>query len=230
MKGLPVGRVLSAILLIVVLVCAGYLYARYSDEQERREVAATELDNIVVALRENRNRLEVRRLSGTVTTNREVEGGPANLLTGEMTVRQPWAVTYFVDMGRLGLDNYIWDARTRTLIVRAPPVVADPPNIDESRQVVGYRGPFITRDMQTSLRAGVANGARQQAAAEAAKPENMQAAEAAARAAIVRNLEAPLRAAGIGDIEVVVQRGRSDGEQWDVSRSIADVLAERAGT
>jgi hypothetical protein len=104
------------------------------------------------------------------------------------------------------------------------------PNIDESRQVVAYRGPLITRDMQTRLRGGVAIGARQQAASEAAKPDNVAAADEAARKAIARNLQAPLRAAGLGDVTVEVRgRDRRGSEQWDASRSIADVLAERAG-
>lgn len=223
-------RAATIILLAVLLIGGGFLLARYLDHREQQEVAQSELDNLVVALRENRNRLEVRRLSGTVTTKRAVNGGPAGLLRGEMTVRQPWAVTYFTDLGRLSLDDYVWDERTRTLIVRAPPVTADPPNIDESRQVVAYRGPFITRGMQTQLRAGVANGARQQAAAEAAKPENLLAAQEAARRAIAQNLKAPLAAAGIDDVKVVVRSSAEPGgnnEQWDVSRSIADVLAER---
>ncbi|HVF83445.1 MAG TPA: hypothetical protein VM913_04675 [Sphingomicrobium sp.] len=227
-----VRRALGALFLIIVLVGAGFLLARHLEKQEREEVAATQLDAIVVALRENRNRLEVRRLSGTVTTRRAVTGGPADLLRGEMTVRQPWSVTYFADMGKLSLDDYRWDPATRTLTVRPPAATPDPPNIDESRQVVGYQGPFITRDMQTKLRAQVANGARQQAAAEAAKPDNLLAANEAAKAAIARNLRAPLAAAGRGDVTVVVRspaEGRQSGEQWDVSPSIADVLARRAG-
>ena len=135
-------------------------------------------------------------------------------------------------MGQLSLDDYVWDEATRTLLVRAPAVRPEAPNIDESRQVVSYDGPLITRDMQTRLRQGVAVGARRQAAQEAAKPENMAAATDAAREAIARNLQAPLRAAGLGDVDVVVRAPtdgrRTDGERWDVSRSIAEVLAERS--
>ena len=228
------GPSFRSLLLIVVLIGAGYLLARYYDRQEQQEVAASDLDQLVVALRENRNRLEVYRLSGKVITKRETRGGPGDILKGEMTVRQPWSVSYFVNMGDLGLDDYVWDERTRTLLVRAPAVRPEVPNIDESRQVVAYDGPLITRDMQTELRAGVARGARQQAAAEAAKAENMAAATRAAREAIARNLQAPLRAAGLGDVTVVVRAPtdgqQSDGERWDVSRSIAEVLAERAGS
>jgi hypothetical protein len=119
------------------------------------------------------------------------------------------------------------------LIVRAPPVLAEKPNVDETRHVVAYEGPLITRDMQTRLRGQIATGAQKQAIAEAGKPEHMAAATRAARDAIAKNIETPLRAAGIKNVSVVV-RMPSDGEgnsseHWDVSRSIAEVLAERAG-
>lgn len=232
----PAGSTLQALfwglLAIAVLIGAGYYFARYEDRQEQREVQESDIDRLVVALRENRNRLEVYRLSGTVTTKRETRGGIGDILKGEMAARQPWSVAYFIDMGDLGLEDYVWDERTRTLIVRAPAPLPESPNIDESRQIVAYEGPFITRDMQTQLRRGVAIGARQQAAREASRPENMAAASRAAREAIARNLQGPLKAAGLGNVNVVVRAptdgSSSDGERWDVSRSIAEVLEERA--
>lgn len=226
----PQRSVLLTILLVIGLVGAGYLIARYVDRQEQKEVEQSSIDEIVVALREQRNRLEVYRISGNVTSAAQAEGGPGGILKGTMKVRQPWSVAYFGDMGDLSLNDYIWDERTRTLIVRAPPVRPDPPNIDESRQVVAYEGPLITRDMQTRLRAGVARTAVGQARTEALKPENMEAANRAARERIAANLEAPLRAVGVDDvrIQVVPREAANDGERWDVSRSIAEVLAERA--
>jgi cytochrome c-type biogenesis protein CcmH/NrfF len=227
---LAIKPLLWGIFAIVLLVGAGYLLARYQDRQELKQVERSSLDTLVVALRENRNRLEVQRLSGTVTTNREVRGGPAGLLRGELTVRQPWSVAYFTDMADLGLDDYAWDERSRTLTVRAPAVRPDPPNIDESRQVVAQDGFIITRSMQNQLREGVARGARQQAVAEANTPENLAAATAAAREAIARNLQGPLRAAGLSDVRIVVRTptdGGGDGERWNVSRSIEEVLRER---
>lgn len=230
--GPSLAALVKTLLAAALLIGAGYLLARYLDRKEREEVRASSIDQLVVALRENRNRLQVYRLSGTVTTKRQTTGGIGNILNGQITVRQPWSAAYFIDMGTIGLDDYVWDERTRTLLVRAPAVRRETPNIDESRQVVAYNGPLITRDMQTRLRQGIAVGARQQAAAEAAKPENVAAATEAARKAIARNLQAPLQAAGLGNVTVVVRGpdgGGRDSEQWDVSRSIADVLAERAG-
>lgn len=225
-------NLLPAIFVVLLLIAAGYLLAVFVSGKDERDTKYTEFDKIVVTLRENRNRLEVQKLSGSVITIANTLGGWGKILRGEMKVKQPWSVAYFVDMGDLTLDDYIWDEKTRTLIVRAPLAKPDPPNIDESKQVVVYDGPIITRDMQTRLRAAIANGAKQQVADEAAKPEYMAAASRAARKAIVRNLEAPLSAAGIHNVSIVVRNptegvGKSD-EHWDVSRSIAEVLAERA--
>jgi hypothetical protein len=231
-RELGLRRLLFGLLIAALLIGGGYMLARYVDRQEQKDVEQTSIDKLVVALRENRNRLQVYRLSGTVTTKRGARGGIGDILKGEMTVRQPWSVAYFLDTATLGLDDYSWDERTRTLIVRAPMAVPEAPNIDESRQVVAYKGPLITRNMQTQLRADVARGARAQAASEAAKPENIAAANQAAREALARNLQAPLRAAGLGNVNVQVSfpaDGRRSRERWDVSRSVEEVLAERAG-
>jgi hypothetical protein len=218
------------LLAIALLVGAGYFLARHQDRQEQQEVERSSIDQLVVALRQNRNRLEVHRLSGTVTTNREVRGGIGDILRGELTVRQPWSVSYFTNMAELGLDDYAWDEATRTLTVRAPPVRPDPPNIDESRQVVAQDGFLITLTMQNQLRQGVAQGARSQATTEANKPENIAAATQAANDAITRNLQQPLAAAGLTNVRIVVRapaEGTRNGERWDVSRSIEEVLRER---
>jgi hypothetical protein len=223
----------SALLAVILLVGAGYGLARYLDHKKQTEVEKSDFNEIVVTLREKRDKLQVQHLEGSVTTIANTMGGWGKILRGEMKVKQPWSVEYYVDMGDLSLDDYIWDEATRTLIVRAPPVHAEKPNVDETRQIVAYEGPLITRDMQTRLRGQIATGAQKQASTEAGKPEHMAAATRAARDAIAKNIETPLRAAGIKNVSVVV-RMPSDGEgnsseHWDVSRSIAEVLAERAG-
>lgn len=221
---------LSTMIAVFFLVGAGYLLAKYHDGQEQREVASAEFNDIVVALRENRNRVEVYHMRGTVTTKTSTFGGWGEILHGQMTVKQRWSVAYFANMSDLTLKDYIWDAATRTLIVRAPAVAPDAPNIDESRQVVSYNGPIITRDMQNRLRQAIANGSKKQVSDEARKPENMAEATRAARTAIAQNVEGPLRAAGIRNFAIEVRIGEASGnrERWDVSRSIEDVLAERA--
>jgi len=226
-------------LAIFIFFGAGYSVANFvagAEHSDDAAVASTdpEFDKLVVALRENRNRLEVHHLSGKVTTIANTLGGWGDVLHGRMFVKQPFSVSYFTNMGDLTLEDYIWDPATRTLLVRVPLPTPDAPNIDEAKRVVSYRGPIITRDMQTKLNQAIAAGAKEQVSDEAGKPENMAAAERAARIAIARNLEAPLKAAGLKNISVVVRTpvggDPSNREYWDVSRSIAEVLAELAAS
>ena len=126
---------LGALLAIMLLVGAGYFLANHLANDEEGAVASTEFSKLVVALREGRNRLEVYNLKGEVTTVSDTSGGWGDFLRGEIRAKQPFTVSYFVDLSNMTLDDYIWDEQTRTLIVRAPNVVADPPNIDESRQI-----------------------------------------------------------------------------------------------
>lgn len=217
--------VLGAILLFVV----GRQFEKNERKEDQNELGMSNLDRITGVLREGRNRLEVMTLRGKITTVRETSGGPFGIFDGKLVIEQPFTVGYFVDMKKMRLSDYIWDEPSKTLFVRLPAVTADPPNIDASRQQVAAKGWVITQDMQDRLRAGIAQGAKQQATAEAGKAEHMEAARLDAIEAISRNLELPLRQAGIPNINVEVLDPRRDStERWDVSRSIAEVLAERA--
>ena len=221
----------KGILLIALLVGLGFLARSFWDKRDDIEVKTSDFDKIVVALRENSNRFEVQTLKGTVRTNRRVWGGPFNQLPGDITIKQPWSVAYFVDMKEISLEDYIYDENTKTLQVRVPLARPDPANIDESKQVVAYKGPFITRDMQRRLQREVAEGAKQQAATEASKPEHLAAANRAALQALKSDIEKPLKAAGVGNITVVIRTpeglASNDSDRWDVSNSIAEVLARR---
>lgn len=224
-------RPVQALIIVLALILSAYFLGKRKTADTNDDVASVELDKIVVALQENSDRLEVSRIKGEVTTVANVSGGPFGTLHGKMTVKQPWSVGYFVNMGDLGLDDYIWDASTRTLIVRAPAITADAPNIDETRQSVDTRGVIVTRNMQDRLRQAVAVGARNQATEEAAKPVHMASAASAARAAIKHNLLVPLGAAKVGQVRISVHLAdKLDGgnlEPWDVSRSLQEVLRQR---
>ncbi len=215
----------------LLLVALGIALQKYKVDSSQGEVERSNLDKVTAVVRENRNRLEVTTLTGKITTVRETSGGIFGMFDGKLVIRQPFSVGYFVDMGRMGLSDYIWDEKTKTLFVRLPDVTADPPNIDATRQEVAVKGWVITRDMQERLRQSVARGAAQQARDEAGKSEHMNAARTAAKAAITRNLSVPLRKAGVGDVRIEVLDPKAlSGEHWDVSRSIAEVLAELAAS
>jgi hypothetical protein len=223
----PPSYTLRTIFLCVVCAVLLVVFGAWLNSQD--DLPGSNLDKVSDIVRENRNRTEVTSLRGKVTTVRETSGGPLGLFEGKLIIRQPFTVSYFVNMQNMSLSDYIWDEKTKTLFVRLPEITADPPNVDESRQEVVAKGWVITREMQQRLRRSIARGAVQQARSEAAKPENMDAARSAARLAITRNLSLPLRAAGVRDVRIeVIDPRRSPSERWDVSRSIAEVLAERS--
>ena len=180
------------------------------------------------------NALKVSTLSGVVQTPATDEGA-VPFLKSDKVVKQPFTVDYFVDMSSLTLADYSWDQDSRTLRVRAPPVSPGKPNVDETgRTLSRTRGVFVTRGASDRLEQRIARRAAAQTRREAAKPERIAAAREAARRAITANLRGPLAAAGYDDvtISVVMPGDPATGprtEQWDVSRSIEEVLAERRG-
>lgn len=230
LQGNPRAWSFRSFLLIALCAAAlvgfGYYLSYHSEEKKREDTGKTNSDIIADVVLKEKNRLEVQTVSGKITTVRDVSGGLFGMFDGRLIIRQPFSVAYHVDMNDLTLSDYIWNERARTLIVRLPPVRPDAPNIDESRQITVSKGWVITREMQDKLRQAIAIGAIAQARTEAAKPENMEAARRNARIAIARNFGAPLRAVGLSDVHIeVIDDNRGGGEHWDVSRSIAQVLA-----
>ena len=233
------GKTIRWVIVLGLLLAAFVGYKSYSGYQQRQRDYRVETDNsaavgkVIVSTFAKQNALKVRTLEGVVQSAAATTGGIGDVLRADKVVKQPFSVDYFVDMSALTLEEYSWDARTKTLSVRAPQVTAARPNIDGSRTTVrNTRGVFVTRDMMDSLDRQVAVGARNQAAAEAAKPDNLLKAQEAAAEAIAANLRGPLAAAGIGDVRVLVvprsEAGPAQADQrWDVSRSIAEVLRQQ---
>ena len=122
-------------------------------------------------------------------------------------------------------------AERRILRVTIPDVVPTTPNIDETRRkTLATDGMFVTREAFDNLNRRAATLATRAAAAEARKPIHLNAARANARKSVAKLLETPLSVAGLGDVTVDVAfpfDGVARSEQWDVSPSIAEVLARR---
>jgi len=221
-------RLPMAILLVLALVAGLLLYQR---EQRRQEEYQTSLGlaRVLSATFEKQSKLNVGEVTGAldVTT---VDPGMFKFLRSSQKVTLPYSVGYQLDLSGLDASDYRWDAKSRTLRVTIPDVVPTRPNIDETqRRTLGTAGVFVTREAFDNLNRRAAVLATRTANAEAKKPEHIGAARANAREAVVQLLEAPLSVAGLGDVEVEVSfpfEGRRESEQWDVSPSIAEVLAE----
>jgi len=190
-------------------------------------------DPVTVATASLEGLREQNRLSAfaarfvSVTTSRQSQLG----FTTQKTLIMPGGVRYDVDLAKLTTRDVAWNAGTRTLSVRLPPVEVDGPQIDLTQIRECGSGGVLTAFTDAEDRLDAAN--RQAGQAEllrqARAPAMIRLARDATRRAVERSFALPLRATGI-DAKVEVRfadEGSANGERWDVSRSLADVLGSR---
>jgi len=228
MKAAPNRGLILALVLALALLAGLFLYQR---EQQRQEEYQTSLGvaRVLSATFEKQTKLNVGEVKGAldITT---VDPGMVRFLRSAQKVTLPYSVGYQLDLSELDSGDYRWDAKRRALRVTIPDVAQTTPNIDETRRrTLSTAGVFVTREAYDNLNRRAAALATNAAKTEAKKPVHLDAARANARTAVKRLIEAPLAAAGLGDVRVEVAfpfDGARAGEQWDVSPSIAEVLAE----
>ncbi|QGP79015.1 DUF4230 domain-containing protein [Sphingobium sp. CAP-1] len=221
-----------AVALLILMVGAAMLvgWQRY----DRDYVVSVEEDGsavtkIIAEKISGASALRVSQLNGTVqSTAQDVRG--FGWLKSDQVVKMPYRVDYYIDLSGLTARDLEWNAQTRTLIVNAPDVMPDMPNVDESRRtLVRTGGLFVTREAGEELSRKVSAHAQARAAASARSPERMAQAREYGRAALVKLMAAPLAAAGQGDARVIVTfpTERRSKEQWDVTTPINEVLANK---
>ncbi len=226
----PVDRTLIAGVLIAVLLVFGYFFWQRRAAQQEEYQTSLGLARVLSATFQATDRLEVGRVDGAldVTT---VDPGLFRFLRSAQKATLPYSVTYQLDLSKLDTDDYRWDADRRILRVTIPDVAPTAPNIDETkRRTLATDGMFVTREAYDNLNRRAALLATRAAATEAQKPVHINAARVNARKAVARMLETPLSVAGLGDVTVEVAfpfDGTARSEQWDVSPSIAEVLARQ---
>lgn len=218
--------------LAVLAVLAGlFLWNRSVERQRAEELAQAQgLVKVLSATFRKQNALKVGEVEGAFDVT-SIDPGPIAILKSAQKVKLPYSIDYSIDLSGMSADRYRWDKDSRTLVVEAPDVTVGRPNIDESqRQTLATQGLFVTRGAADNLSRRAAVQANRAAAAEAAKPVHLDKARANARAVIADMLETPLELAGMGNVTVVVrlpQDAERSPERWDVSPSIAEVLAGR---
>ncbi len=229
--GEPWRLIVAGALLLAVV---GGLLLAWSDYRDRHVVTkpaeapeGPAVTQIVTARIAGMSQLRVARLSGIVQASASDTRWGGFLKSGRVA-KMPYAVDYTVDLSGLSPRDMAWDPETRTLIVDAPDVTADTPNIDEGEGVVVERsGVLVTREAGEALGTRVSRAARRAATREATSPERLAQARELARGAIARTMGAPLEAAGQSGARVIVtfpaERGLSR-ERWDQSKTPAEVL------
>ncbi|MFL0414807.1 hypothetical protein [uncultured Sphingomonas sp.] len=227
-RGVAVAAIgLALAFAIVVATLAGYRW--WND----RHVVATDdsglaVARVVAATLHTSADLRVSRLTGTV----QATGATSRLwgwLNSSRVVKAPFSVDYFVDVRRLDAGDFRFDPERRVLLVEVPDVVPGAPNIDHSQVTLDQTsGVYVSRDAMTELQRKVALTASNVVAEKARDPENLRKARENGRVAIERLFGGALAAARLPvRVEVVYagERRADDGERWDVSRSIEEVLA-----
>lgn len=156
-------------------------------------------------------------------------------LTAKRTLIMPGSVRYEVDLAKLTQKDVIWDAATKTLKLRLPPLEVSQPQIDLNRIQTYDNGGILLSVTNVGDKLDAANRAagQKELMAQARQAEPMRMAKEATRRAVERSFAMPLKAAGIdAKVEAVFPDERFDNsdEQWDVSKSLQEVLGNKAGS
>lgn len=230
----PTLRALIAIAAVAVIGFIAWLaFGQYKQDYAvtEPEAGGAPVTQLVTARLAGMSSLKVAELSGTIqSTAADVRG--FGLLKSDQVIKMPYSVDYFVDASKIGADNIQWNEETRTLIVDAPDVTVGRPNTDEgARTLVRTSGLYVTREAGEALTRQTSRNAQARVVTEARSPERLAQAREYARQSVGRLLAAPLQPLGYGDARVIVtfpaERGTRDGERWDTSRRMEDVIANQ---
>jgi Protein of unknown function (DUF4230) len=209
-----VNKTLGLLIALVLLIGGGIWFAVKQSEPQMSSVVGSTLD----ALQEqNRLLTFTSNSTASVTTTQNRYG-----LSAKKTLIVKGVMRYEVDMAKLTAGDVRWDAASKTLSVRIPPVEVAPPQIDlNSIQEYGEGGILRSlTNVDTALDAANRAKAQTQLVTQAQSPVLMDLARAASKKAVAKNFEVPLRAAGI---EAVVapffegERDKAARERWDLS-------------
>lgn len=164
-----------------------------------------------------------------VVTSRQSRLG----MTAQKTLIMPGMVRYEVDLGKLQQRNVQWDAGAKRLTVTLPPVEVVGPAVDLNNLREYDNGGMLMRftDVEQKLDAANRKAAQAELVRQAREATPIRLAKDATRRAVERSFAMPLKAAGI-DATVSVffpdERGSTDPEQWDRSRSVSEVVGNRS--
>lgn len=225
-------RLKQAILLVVLFGLAVAAWFVYQDDRAASEAKSVgiEVSRTLTASFSGMNALKVGTVSGDVLASSNMTAFFGTLPVVQRT-RAPYSVDYFVDLSRLSVASYRWNAKARVMSIDIPDVTAAAPNIDAARATVQQQGLYIPRKAGIALQQQAAERATAAARKTAQDPKFRAQARENARRAIAQLVQAPLQVAGLGSVSVAVrfpderQPATLDREIWDESTPIAEILA-----
>lgn len=220
--------VIGALAVLMLVVGGGFWFL---GDQIKRQFAAPSPVTVAQAslegLREQ-NRLSTfaARYVAVVTSTQNRLG-----LSAQKTLIMPGSVRYEVDLSKLEQRNLRWDAGTNKLTITLPPIEVVGPEVDINNIREYGEGGILTTftNVEDQLDEANRKAGQIELVRQAREETPMRLAREATRRAVERSFLMPLKAVGLNaQVEVLFpDETNAPSEQWDVSRSVSDVLANR---
>jgi Protein of unknown function (DUF4230) len=211
------------ILAIALVLCGLIWWVNRQSDPTPQTIASASLSGV---REQNRLSAFAANYAAVVTSEQKRFG-----LTAKKTLIMQGLVRYEVDMAKLSARDVRWDAASKTLSVRIPPIEAAPPQIDlSSMQEYGEAGILRSfTDADTALdRANRAKG-QDELLRQAKSAVPMGLARDAFKRAIAANFAIPLRAAGVeANVQTFFEdeKGSAVTTRWDASTPISQIMAK----
>ncbi|MDK4807082.1 MAG: DUF4230 domain-containing protein [Novosphingobium aromaticivorans] len=190
--------VLPWFLFALALALAGFLGWRLLQPADAGDPLATSL---VAFERQNSLTVFSAELAPVVSSD---DSRLFGLVKAKQVAVIPARIDYTVDLAAVDRNRMRWDAATKTLTVRLPPLRLSRPNLDEARAQYLREGMWIGREAQDKLTRENTLMAERLAGQQAANPVLMGLARTAAKDAVRQNLAIPMQVAGFGGVTVTV--------------------------
>lgn len=190
--------VLPWFLFALALALAGFLGWRLWQPADAGDPLATSL---VAFERQNSLTVFSAELAPVVSSD---DSRLFGLVKAKQVAVIPARIDYTVDLAAVDRNRMRWDAATKTLTVRLPPLRLSRPNLDEARAQYLREGMWIGREAQDKLTRENTLMAERLAGQQAANPVLMGLARTAAKDAVRQNLAIPMQVAGFGGVTVTV--------------------------
>lgn len=215
------NRFVTPLVIILAIIALLFWWSGREDGPNAETVASASLQGI---REQNRLSAFAANYAAVVTSEQRRFG-----LSARKTLIMQGLVRYEVDLAKLTEDDVRWDAASKTLSVRIPPIEVAPPQIDlKTMQEYGESGILRTlTDADAVLDS--ANRAKGQAelVRQAKGPVPMRLARDAFKRAIAQNFRAPLRAVGL-DAKVETyfadEMGGDVTTRWDESTPLSEIV------
>ena len=215
--------------MVLAAAAAVWVFTTYVDRRIAGPDPVTVANASLQGLREqNRLATFAARYVAVVTSTQSRMG-----FSARKTLIMPGNVRYEVDLAKLRQQDVRWDARSRTLTIRLPEIEVVGPDVNLTQvREYGEGGVLMTlTNAEAALDAANRRAGQAELIRQAREPGPMNLAREASRRAVERSFTMPLRAVGVeANVRVLFPNEvvNTDRERWDVSRSIEEVLAERA--